>query len=79
MTTTAKSRGKARKKQRQFLVDENGKRTGVILSMREYKALLEAAEDMADLCAADEARAEGGEGAPLEIVEARLRAQDKLR
>ena len=51
----------------------------VILSMREYKALLEAAEDLADLRAADEARAEGGKGVPLEVVEARLRAQGKLR
>lgn len=40
---------------------------------------MEAAEDLADLRAADEARAEGGEGIPLEEVEARLRAEGKLR
>jgi PHD/YefM family antitoxin component YafN of YafNO toxin-antitoxin module len=79
MATATKPKARSKKKQRQYLVDENGKRTGVVLSMKEYQALLEAAEDLADLRAADEARAEGGQGVPLEVVEARLRAQGKLR
>ena len=78
MTTTTRPKARTRKKQRQYLVDENGKRTGVVLSMREYKALLEAAEDLADLRAADEARAEGG-AIPWEQVKAELRAAGKLR
>jgi len=70
---------KFRKKVKQYLVDEKGRRTAVVLPIEEYKALLEAARDLADLRAADEARAEGGEGIPLEEVEARLRAEGKLR
>ena len=75
------TRAKARspKKLRQYLVDEKGRRTGVVLSIKEYEALLEAAEDLEDIRAADEARAEGGEPIPLEEVVARLRAQGKLR
>ncbi len=75
MTTTVKTRKKAP----QFVVDAKGRRLAVVLPIREYEALLEAAEDTADLRAAEEARAEGGEGIPLEVVEARLRAEGKLR
>lgn len=60
-------------------MDEQGRRRAVILPIEEYEALLEALEDLEDLRAADEARAEGGEPVPLEVVEARLRAEDKLR
>jgi prevent-host-death family protein len=70
---------KTARKSRQFVVDEKGRRTAVVLPIEEYEALMEAAEDLADLRAADEARAEGGEGIPLEEVEARLRAEGKLR
>lgn len=72
------AKAKTKKPAKQFLVDEKGQRTAVLLPIEEYEALIEAAEDVADLQAADEARAEGG-GVPLEEVEARLRAAGKLR
>jgi len=62
----------------QFVVDEKGRRTAVLLSMRAYKRLLQAAEDLDDIRAADEARAEGGEPIPWEEVKAELRAKGVL-
>ena len=50
----------------------------MVLPIEEYERLLAADEDLADLQAADEARAEGGEPIPLEVAEARLRAEGKL-
>ncbi len=66
-----------RRARKQFLVDEKGQRTAVLLPLEEYARLVEAEEDLADLRAADEARAEGG-AVPLETVETRLRARGKL-
>ncbi len=40
-----------------YIVDESGKRTGVILSVEEYERLIGALEDLEDTRAADEARA----------------------
>ncbi len=40
-----------------YIVDENGKRTGVILPVEEYERLLEALEDLEDTRLYDEARA----------------------
>jgi hypothetical protein len=50
----------------QFIIDENGKRTGVILDIELYEQLLEAAEELDDTRAYDQAQAEGGEYIPLE-------------
>jgi PHD/YefM family antitoxin component YafN of YafNO toxin-antitoxin module len=74
-----KTRAARKKKTRQFIVDEKDRRVAVVLPIEEYERLLEAAEDLEDIRAADEARAEGGEPVPLEEVEARLRAEGKLR
>jgi PHD/YefM family antitoxin component YafN of YafNO toxin-antitoxin module len=63
---------------KQFLIDEKGRRTAVVLPIKEYERLLESDEDLADLRAADEARAEGGEDISLEEFEAQLRAEGKL-
>ncbi len=43
--------------QAHYIVDENGKRTGVILPVEEYERLIEALEDLEDARASDEARA----------------------
>jgi PHD/YefM family antitoxin component YafN of YafNO toxin-antitoxin module len=67
-----------RRAKKQFLVDEKGRRTAVVLPIEEYERLLEAEEDLADLRAADEARAEGGEPIPWEQVKERMRAEGKL-
>ena len=53
-------------KQPQFIVDEKGNRTGVILDIQSYQELLEAAEELDDVRAYDAAEAEGGEYIPLE-------------
>jgi hypothetical protein len=74
-----KSKPTRKRSKRQFLVNEKGQRTAVVLPIEEYEKLLEYEEDLADLRAAEEARAEGGEPIPLEVVEARLRAEGKLR
>ncbi|MFB3880646.1 MAG: type II toxin-antitoxin system prevent-host-death family antitoxin [Armatimonadota bacterium] len=74
-----KVRRARRRTKKQFLVDEKGRRTAVVLPIEEYERLRELDEDIADLRAADEARAEEGEDVPLEAVEARLRAQGRLR
>jgi PHD/YefM family antitoxin component YafN of YafNO toxin-antitoxin module len=40
-----------------YIVDENGKRTGVILSVEEYERMIEALEDLEDVRLYDEAKA----------------------
>lgn len=40
-----------------YITDEEGNRQGVILSIEEYEKLIEAAEELADLAAYDEAKA----------------------
>ena len=40
-----------------YIVDENGKRTDVILPVEEYERLIDALEDLEDARAADETRA----------------------
>jgi len=74
MTTNTK----AAKKSREYVVDEQGRRKAVLLPVEEYQALIEAAEDLEDIRAADDARAEGGEPIPWEQVKAELRAEGKL-
>ena len=39
-----------------YIVDEDGKRTGVILPIEEYERMIEALEDLEDARAADEVR-----------------------
>ena len=56
----------AKLKKPQFIVDESGNRTGVILDMQSYAQLLEAMEDLDDIRAYDEAETEGGEPIPLD-------------
>jgi PHD/YefM family antitoxin component YafN of YafNO toxin-antitoxin module len=41
----------------QYVVDENGKRTGVILPIEEYERLIEALEGLEDVRLYDEAKA----------------------
>ncbi len=55
-----------------YVIDKNGERVGVILDVKEYELLMEAAEDLADLRAADEAlrEIESGEDELLPLDEA---------
>ncbi len=41
-----------------YLTNENGERVGVVLDVGEYERLRDAAEELEDIAAADEARAE---------------------
>ncbi len=41
-----------------YIVDENGKRVGVILPVEEYERMVEALEEVEDVRAYDEAKAE---------------------
>jgi hypothetical protein len=50
----------------QFLVDERGNRTAVLLDLRRYQELLEAEEDLDDIRAYDEAKAQSDEVIPWE-------------
>jgi PHD/YefM family antitoxin component YafN of YafNO toxin-antitoxin module len=80
MVTKAKAAERKKKvPSKQYVVDEKGRRTAVVLPIEVYEQLVEAAQDLEDIRAADEARAEGGEPVPLQQVEARLRAEGKLR
>ena len=55
---------------REYIINEGGERTRVILDVEEYERLLEAAEELEDIAAYDEAKAaiekEGDEAIPLE-------------
>jgi PHD/YefM family antitoxin component YafN of YafNO toxin-antitoxin module len=42
----------------QYIVDEEGNRQSVVLSVEEYERLLDAAEELADIAAHDEAVAD---------------------
>ena len=78
MSTLTKTR-KTRRKPPQFIVDEKGRRTGVVLTVRQYQALLQRIEDLEDIRAAKEALAEEGESIPWEQVKAELRAERARR
>ncbi len=77
MATRAKT--SKRKKSKKYVVDEKGRRTAVLLPIREYEELIEAAEQVDDIRHLEEGKAAGGDSIPLEEVEARLRADGKLR
>ncbi|MEX1195808.1 MAG: hypothetical protein WD904_03865 [Dehalococcoidia bacterium] len=67
MVTERKKR-RSRKSERQYVVDSEGRRTGVILTIKEYEELL---EDLYDLGLIAEAREEPS--LTLEEMEERLR------
>lgn len=49
-----------------FIVDENGKRVGVLLDIEDYHRLLEELEELEAIRAYDAAKASGDEVLPLE-------------
>jgi hypothetical protein len=49
-----------------FIVDENGKRIGVLLGIEDYHRLLEELEELEAVRAYDVAKASGDEALPLE-------------
>jgi hypothetical protein len=49
-----------------FLVDEEGRRLGVVLDIAEYQAILEDLEELESIRAYDAAKASGDEAIPFE-------------
>ena len=49
----------------QFVVDESGKRTAVLLDVKRYVELLEAQEELESIRAYDEAKSSGDEAIPF--------------
>ena len=56
----------AKLKTPQFIVDESGNRTAVILDLQSYEELVEALEELEDIRAYDDAKASNEEPIPLE-------------
>jgi PHD/YefM family antitoxin component YafN of YafNO toxin-antitoxin module len=50
---------------KQFVVDESGNRTAVLLDMERYSELVEALEELESIRAYDEAKASNDEAIPL--------------
>jgi hypothetical protein len=60
----------------QFVVDENGRRTAVLLELERYQGLIDAEEELESIKMFDQAKASGDEAIPFsqairEIEEAR--------
>ena len=49
----------------QFVVDENGKRTAVLLEIKRYEKLLEIQEELEEIRAFDAAKTSGDEAIPF--------------
>ena len=58
--------------QKQYIQDDNGTRIGVIISMTEYQALMERLEELEDILAYDNAKAEPSDPMPFEEFLAEL-------
>ncbi len=61
----------------QFLTDTKGKKTGVFLSMKDYKKLMEELEELEDIKAYDKAKKRNEKTIPLRDV-IKLRRKDNL-
>ncbi|HEV2832090.1 MAG TPA: hypothetical protein VGW31_08920 [Hanamia sp.] len=61
----------------QFLIDAKGKKTGVFLSMKDYKKLMEELEELDDIKAYDKAKKKNEKTIPLRDA-IRLRKEEKL-
>ncbi len=55
-----------------FLVDEKGRRVSVVISMRRYRKMLEALEELECIREYDAAKAEGGKPMPFEEAMKRI-------
>ena len=62
-----------------YVVDKNGNRVAVILSIKEYEKMLEDIEELDCIRAYDAAMAEGGEDIPLDQVVAEIEQERKQK
>jgi len=67
-----------RRTRKQFLVDDKGQRTAVLLPIEEYEEMLEALEQQEDVRLLEADKEPDGDAIPWEEVKARLRAAGKL-
>ena len=51
---------------KRYLIDEDGKRVGVVLDIKDYRRLLEELEELETLRAYDAAKASGDQAIPFE-------------
>ena len=70
---------KRKKTTRKFVVDARGRRTAVLISLKEYEELIEAAEQRDDIRHLEDSKKVSGDPVPWEQVKADLRASGKLR
>ncbi|MCC6143726.1 MAG: hypothetical protein IT368_07955 [Candidatus Hydrogenedentes bacterium] len=63
----------------EFVVDENGKKTGVYLSIEDFNKIMELLEDFADIIDYDEAMKEPGDAIPFEQFVRELEAEDRVK
>jgi len=61
----------------QFLTNEKGERTAVVISIEEYEKLLEELEELEDIRAYDEAKASGETPVPFDEAVARIERNRK--
>ncbi|QWR76110.1 hypothetical protein [Candidatus Magnetomonas plexicatena] len=61
----------------QFIVNDKGKRTGVILSIKEYKKILEELEELESIRAYDMAKASEDEAVTLDQAIREIEANQK--
>ena len=64
----------------QYITDTKGRKVSVILPMRDYNKMIEELEELADIRAYDEAKANGEESIPFEQAIREIEAKrDDLR
>lgn len=61
-----------------YLVNNNGRKTAVVLSMKEYRLLIEHLEDLADILEMDAAVKTETESRPYQEIRAELKKEGKL-
>ena len=61
----------------QFLTNEKGEKTAVVISIEEYQRLLEELEELEDIRAYDEAKASGETPVPFDEAVARIERNRK--
>ena len=61
-----------------YLVNNNGRKTAVVLSMKEYRLLMEHLEDLEDILEMDAAVKTETEARPYQEIRAELKKEGKL-
>jgi PHD/YefM family antitoxin component YafN of YafNO toxin-antitoxin module len=63
----------------QFITNEKGERTAVIISIEDYEEIIERLEDLADIRAYDEAKVSGETAVPFEEALQRMERERKSK